>query len=111
MKFPPENEKVDLALDRWPFLEVIFTSKVQIFMIFMEKWIFHEFHEFSPFSLKTALFAPKCTLGPPNHQYMLCYGRISAPGRNSALFRKKSHFLLIFTLFTKMTHFHDLHDF
>ena len=37
MKFPPENEKVDLALDRWPFLEVILPQKVQISMIFMEK--------------------------------------------------------------------------
>ena len=37
VKFPPENEKVDLALDRWPFLEVILPQKVQIFMIFMEK--------------------------------------------------------------------------
>ena len=76
-------------------------------MIFMEKLSFHEFHEFSPFSLKTALFAPKCTLGSQNHQYSLSYGRISAPGRKSALFCKKSHFLLIFSLFTKITHFHD----
>ena len=51
VKFPPENEKVDLALDRWPFLEVIFTSesadfhdfhgKSGIFMNFMN---FHHFH-------------------------------------------------------------------
>jgi len=37
MKFPPENEKVDLALDRWPFLVVIFTSKMENFHDFREK--------------------------------------------------------------------------
>ena len=36
MKFPPENEKVDLALDRWSFLGVILTSKIVNF---------HDFHE------------------------------------------------------------------
>ena len=76
---------------------------------------FHDFHEKVEFSwiswnfiifTKTRLFAPKCTLGhlgSQNHQYSLCYGRISASGRKCALFREISHFLLIFTLFAKIT--------
>ena len=48
VKFPPENEKVDLAVDRLPFLVVIL-PKMQFFMIFMK---FHNFHE-------NTLFAPK----------------------------------------------------
>ena len=51
VKFPPENEKVDLALDRWPFLEVIFTSKSADFHdfhgksgFFMNFMNFHHFH-------------------------------------------------------------------
>ena len=67
-----------------------------------KKCNFHEFHEISQFSQKTALFAPKCTLGTlgsQKHQYSGGYGRISASGRKCALFAKSrtfcsfSHFL------------------
>ncbi len=69
MKFPPENEKVDLALDRWPFLVVIFTSEIENFHNFHEKseismnfMKFHHFHEkthFLPQSALWAIWAPK----------------------------------------------------
>ena len=104
----PESEKVDLALHRCPFRVVIFTSKSANFHDFHGKvefsWISWNFSIFT----KTALFAPKCTLGhlgSQNHQYSLSYGRNSASGRKSALFREKPYFLLIFTLFAKITFF------
>ena len=108
---PPGRPKVKRLIWRytgghsgWWFLP----QKCKFSWFSWKKWNFHEFHEISQFSQKTALFAPKCTLGhlgSQNHQYSLSYGRNSASGRKSALFREKSHFLLIFTLFAKITFF------
>ena len=108
---PPGRPKMKRLIWRYTCVHSgwwILPQKVQIFMIFMEKvefsWISWNFIIFT----KTALFAPKCTLGhlgSQNHQYSLCYGRISASGRKCALFREKLHFLLFFTLFAKITFF------
>jgi len=104
---PPGRPKVKRLIWHWTgghFGWRFLPRKLKISMIFMKKWNFHEFHEISSFSQKTALFAPKCTLGhlgSQNHQYMLCYGRISASGRKCALFREKLHFLLFFTFSRK----------
>ena len=66
VKFPPENEKVDLAVDRWPFLVVIFTPEIENFHDFHEKgeismnfMKFHHFHEKTHFLPQSALWAPK----------------------------------------------------
>ena len=111
MKFPPENEKMDLALDRLPFLVVIFTSKIENFHDFHEKseismnfMKFHHFHEKTHFLPQSALWAPK-TIN-------ICCAMEGFPPRAGKVrfFRKKSHFLLIFTLFAKIIHFHDFQD-
>ena len=89
MKFPPENEKVDLALDRWPFLVVIFTSKIKIFHDFHEKseismnfMKFHHFHE-------KRTFCPKVHFGPPKPSIYAVLWKDFRPGPEKCAFSQK----------------------
>ena len=89
-----------------------FTSKIVNFHDVHEKWNFHEFHEISSFSSKRT-FCPKVHFGPfglPKPSIYAVLWKDFRLGPEMCAFREKSHFLLFFTLFAKIT-FHDFHDF
>ena len=101
MKFPPDNEKVDLAVDRWQFLVVIFTSEIENFHDFHEKVKFPRISWNFMIFMKKRTFCPKVHFGPPKPSIYAVLWKDFRPGPEKCAFFAKSRTFCLFSHFSR----------